>query len=149
MESHHFPNYQEAKQKQSDPTKGVQLLEQGIADDLKSKGIEIRNFIPYIQLHEFEALLFSSAEGFSLFNNPSIVADINSIITRYENPEDINDSPLTAPSKRIIAIFEKQGLRYEKIIDGNNIATKIGIETLMERCPRFRNWVQLLIAKTL
>ena len=149
LESHHFPNYQEAKQKQSDPTKGVQLLEQGIADDLKSKGIEIRNFVPYIQLHEFEALLFSSAEGFSLFNNPSIVADINSIITRYENPEDINDSPLTAPSKRIIAIFEKQGLRYEKIIDGNNIATKIGLETLMERCPRFRNWVQLLITKTL
>ena len=88
-------------------------------------------------------------EGFSLFNNPSIVADIKSIITRYDNPEDINDSPLTAPSKRIIAIFEKQGLRYEKIIDGNNIATKIGIETLMEGCPRFRNWVQLLITKTL
>ena len=149
LESHQFPNYQEAKQKQSDPTKGVQLLEQGITDDLKSKGIKVKNFIPYIQLHEFEALLFSSVEGFSLFDNPSIVADVRSIVTRYENPENINDSPLTAPSKRIIAIFEKQGLRYEKIIDGNNIATKIGIETLMERCPRFRNWVQLLITKTL
>lgn len=149
LESHHFPNYQEAKQKQSDSTKGVQLLEQGMIEDLKSKGIEVNNFIPYIQLHEFEALLFSSVEGFSLFNNPSIEADIRNVVAHYENPENINDSPQTAPSKRIIAIFEKQGLRYEKIIDGNNIATRIGIETLMERCPRFRNWVQLLIAKTL
>lgn len=149
LESHHFPNYQEAKQKQSDPTKGVQLLEQGMIEDLKSKGIETKNFVPYIQLHEFEALLFSSAEGFSLFNNSSIVEDIRSITAHYQNPESINDSPLTAPSKRIIAIFEKQGMKYEKIIDGNNIATKIGINTFMERCPRFREWMQLLISKAL
>jgi hypothetical protein len=149
LESHHFPNYQEAKQKQSDPTKGVQLLEQGMIEDLKSKGIETKNFVPYIQLHEFEALLFSSAEGFSLFNNSSIVEEIRNITAHYQNPESINDSPLTAPSKRIIAIFEKQGMKYEKIIDGNNIATKIGINTFMERCPRFRGWVQLLISKAL
>jgi len=149
LESHHFPNYQEAKQKQSDPTKGVQLLEQGMIEDLKSKGIETKNFVPYIQLHEFEALLFSSAEGFSLFNNSSIVEEIRNITAHYQNPESINDSPLTAPSKRIIAIFEKQGMKYEKIIDGNNIATKIGINTFMERCPRFREWVQLLISKAL
>lgn len=149
LESHHFPNYQEAKQKQSDPTKGVQLLEQGMIEDLKSKGIETKNFVPYIQLHEFEALLFSSAEGFSLFNNSSIVEEIRNITAHYPNPENINDSPLTAPSKRIIAIFEKQGMKYEKIIDGNNIATKIGINTFMECCPRFREWVQLLISKAL
>ena len=149
LESHHFPNYQEAKQKQFDPTKGVQLLEQGMIEDLKSKGIETKNFVPYIQLHEFEALLFSSAEGFSLFNNSSIVEEIRNITAHYQNPESINDSPLTAPSKRIIAIFEKQGMKYEKIIDGNNIATKIGINTFMECCPRFREWVQLLISKAL
>lgn len=149
LESHHFPNYQEAKQKQSDPTKGVQLLEQGMIEDLKSKGIETKNFVPYIQLHEFEALLFSSAEGFSLFNNSSIVEEIRNITAHYQNPESINDSPLTAPSKRIIAIFEKQGMKYEKIIDGNNIATKIGINTFMKCCPRFREWVQLLISKAL
>ncbi len=149
LESHNFPNYQEAKQRQSSPTKGVELIEQGIKDDLRNKGIEVKNFIPYIQLHEFEALLFSSIKGFHLFNNPSIVEDISRIITRYDNPEDINNSPHTAPSKRIISIFEKYGLKYEKIIDGNSIATKIGIEPLMEKCPRFRNWIHLLINKIL
>lgn len=40
----------------------VEEMEQCIKDDIK----DVR-FIPYIQLHEFEALLFASNEGFNSF----------------------------------------------------------------------------------
>jgi hypothetical protein len=49
---------------------------------------------------------------------------------------------LTAPSKRIEAIIED----YNKILYGNILALEIGIETILEKCPRFRNWVENLIS---
>jgi len=74
----------------------------------------------------FEALLFSSEEGFDFqFDNPRIIQRLNDIRNRYPNPEDINDSPITAPSKRIMKILEKYGEHYVKTADGENIATII------------------------
>lgn len=64
------------------------------------------------------------------------------IVNQYENPEDINSSPQGAPSKRLIGIKED----YDKITEGNLIALEIGIKTILKRCPRFRNWIDVLIA---
>lgn len=148
LEKHKYPKYKEAKIDQTNAKIGVELMEQGLKDDLAQNGINVKNFIPYIQLHEFEALLFSSEVGFEFqYDNAKVLRELKSIAPLYETPEDINDSPTTAPSKRIIAILKKNREKYEKVIDGDAIATMIGIETMLEKCPRFKNWVETLIAK--
>ncbi len=123
--------------------KGVHLdqvaqLEAAIDIDIKD-----RRFIPYIQLHEFEALLFSSNIGFENYFIPEHAEQTNIIVTDYDNPEEINSSPETAPSKRLIKIKSD----YDKALEGNLIALEVGMTTIMQRCPRFKSWIDLLVQK--
>ncbi len=145
---HNFKYYNEAKIEQSNAKVGVELLERGMSEVLAEQGINTRYFIPYIQLHEFEALLFTSPESFELvYENNNITNEIRKINNRYPNPEDINDSPQTAPSKRIIKIVEKNNNSYEKVIDGEDLATLIGLEEIMQKCPRFKNWIDTIVTE--
>lgn len=145
-QNHNFQNYNEAKVQQTNPKVGINLLERGMTEYLSHKGVSTRNFIPYIQIHEFEAILFSSQEGFEFqYDNDNIIRELQDIRNRYPNPEDINDSPLTAPSKRIKNILKKHGEIYVKTADGEDIATIIGIDTIKNKCPRFNNWLETLI----
>lgn len=100
-------------------------------------------FIPYIQLHEFEALLFSAANGFEMYFDEKISNEIQGIIDSFDNPEDINSAPETAPSKRLIRIIPD----YDKVLYGNIVALEIGLPIMLEKCPRFRAWVELLIQR--
>ena len=114
----------------------VEEMERCIKDDIK----DVR-FIPYIQLHEFEALLFASNEGFNSFFDEIQKEKAQRIINSYDNPEDINTTPEGAPSKRILAIKED----YDKVLEGNLIALEIGFSKIMEKCTRFRAWIEKLI----
>lgn len=105
------------------------------------KDISDRRFIPYIQLHEFEALLFSGSSGFAKYFNQETADQIQSIIDTYDNPEDINSSPEGAPSKRLLRIIPN----YDKVMFGNTIALDIGIDTILKKCPRFKAWIEMLI----
>lgn len=146
--NHDFKYYNEAKIEQTNPQVGIKLLETGMSEYLEDNKVNTRNFIPYIQLHEFEAILFSSQEGFTFqFDNDKILSELEKVRNRYPNPEDINDSPETAPSKRISKILEKHGQKYVKTADGEDIATIIGIDTILEKCPRFKSWIENLIER--
>ncbi len=114
----------------------VEEMEKAIADDIND-----RRFLPYIQLHEFEALLFSSVNGFEAYFDDRITAKIRQITDTFDNPEDINSSAETAPSKRLLSIIPD----YDKVIYGNIVALEIGLPVMLERCPRFRNWIDTLI----
>ncbi len=105
------------------------------------KDIDDRRFYPYIQLHEFEALLFSSDKGFKKYFDEKDVSELQRIVDYYENPEEINSSPEGAPSKRILRIIPD----YDKVMYGNIIALEIGMNPILKKCPRFRNWVESLI----
>lgn len=98
-------------------------------------------FYPYIQLHEFEAVLFSSDKGFIKYFDEDNTLELQEIIDKYENPEDINSTPDGAPSKRLLRIVPE----YDKVMYGNIIALEIGITTILDRCPRFKKWVNTLI----
>ncbi|MEL0591301.1 MULTISPECIES: DUF4276 family protein [Planktothrix] len=93
-----FPGFEEA-QKISDPYERVKQLENALFDDINDS-----RFIPYIQLHEFEALILSDPikleERFP--NYQSEVQKLVSLCQSFESPELINDGEQTAPSKRII-----------------------------------------------
>lgn len=114
----------------------VALMERCISDDIQ----DVR-FIPYIQLHEFEALLFSSSSGFTTYFSDKEAKEAISIINEFSNPEDINTSPKGAPSKRLIKIRPK----YDKITEGNLIALEVGIENMMTKCRHFKAWIDKLL----
>lgn len=102
-------------------------------------------FIPYIQKHEMETLMFANPEdGFSL-ENDKIKNAIIEISKQYPNIEDINGSELGAPSKRLEAIYKSNDKKYNKIVDGIDIIEFSGIDTIIEKCPRFKNWIEYII----
>lgn len=123
----------------SQHTMQVEVMEKCIYDDINDP-----RFIPYIQLHEFEALLFSSNKGFESYLAKEQSLKTKEIIEEFINPEDINTSPQGAPSKRLLVIKND----YEKIIDGNLIAMEIGIDTILNKCPRFRKWIERIIQES-
>jgi hypothetical protein len=55
-------------------------------------------------------------------------------------PEDINDHPKTAPSKRIVAAMRG----YQKTFHGPLIACEIGLSAIRQNCPHFDAWLQKL-----
>lgn len=132
-----IPNFELCHQRNITTAKKITCLEQAISDDLRD-----RRFFPYIQQHEFEALLFSSNAGFERFFDSAVHQKTAVLVNEFDNPEDINSDPTTAPSKRILQILPD----YEKVNDGNIIALEIGIECIRQRCPRFKLWLDFIVA---
>lgn len=121
----------------------VEYLEGKLKEDIESaQQCTFDNLIPYIQLHEFEALVFSSINGIDALFEPSEFKrkDMLQVIHDYPNPEDINDQPNTAPSVRLIKLIPG----YEKVLYGIEILQQHGMPTLLARCPHFRAWVNKL-----
>lgn len=140
-----FPKYNEA-QNIPDKSERLTFLEQAIKEDIETeKNRRFPNLLPYIQLHEFEALVFSSLDAIrTLYSDEEAEFEkIEQVVAAYPNPEEINDSPETAPSKRLKDGQLIKG--YHKIIDGILIIEETGIETLLRKCPRFNAWVQQLV----
>ncbi len=134
-----IPDYNIMRQKTNIDAK-IDTLEQGMAADINNY-----KFIPYIQKHEFEALLFSDNCGFEeLYDEPAIYAATAAIIAQYPNPEEINNNPATAPSKRLEKILKDNGERYDKVTEGSLIAEDIGMDKILAKCPRFKAWIELL-----
>jgi len=98
-----------------------------------------RHFIANLLVHEFEALLLAKPDAFSLWMDRKVVQQLQNLCQK-ETPEEINDSPQTAPSKRILRLFPG----YQKVHMGSSIAADIGLNTIREKCPHFAAWLQRL-----
>lgn len=100
-------------------------------------------FIPYLQMHEFEGLLFSDPAAFaSAMGKPELQEEIAKIRASFLNPEEIDDGPTTAPSKRVLSLAPD----YDKVYQGNLAALEIGLDKMRGECPRFDAWVSRLEA---
>lgn len=136
-----FPNFEEA-QKIINKTQRVDFLEQAIAEDIDNP-----RFVPYIQLHEFEGLLFAAKDGFEFL--PDLKqANLDNLLLAVEekaNPEELNDGPFTAPSKRLEQLIP--GFDKNKPFYGGLIAEVNTINAVLDRCLRFKTWVEILIKK--
>lgn len=136
-EKHEYPSWTIAHQNPH-KTERMDILEQGMLNDI-ADDIRFR-FIPYIQLHEFEGLLFTDLNVFNRNFLPQEFHDkpkFTEIFSQFTNPEDINDSPTTAPSKRLL----KHIKGYNKIVYGSILAQETGLQQIRTKCPRFNNWV--------
>ena len=135
-----FPQYEAAK-KQNQAEQQVDFLKRACAEVINHD-----RFVPYIQLHEFEALLFSSKKGFdTYFSNlgKHTTEQLAEIFSQYPNPEKINDGATTAPSKRLERIISG----YQKSFHGPMIALENGFAAILGKCPRFKAWIELLERK--
>ena len=94
--------------------------------------------IPYVQMYEFEGLLFSSPEVIANnLRDQALIQWAESILEDFNaSPEKINDSTTTAPSKRL----EKNTI-YRKTTHGPNIAKEIGIDAIRQKCGGFDAWL--------
>ena len=124
----------------------VRHIEAAFKKDICDRIPQLRpdlRFIPYLQLHEYEGLLFSDPQRFaSGINRSSLASHFQKIRDQFETPEDINDDPETAPSKRILTLYPP----YRKVIEGAQAASSIGLPALRAACPHFREWLELLEA---
>jgi hypothetical protein len=129
---HDFPGRQDAAQK-TNPYKRVAELESAFAADINNP-----KFIPYIQLHEFEALILSNPRKLDweyLEHDKAINRLIKMVNT--QNPELINDGATTSPSKRILNEIPE----YDKVTAGVSVVEKIGIAHLRKTCKHFNEWL--------
>jgi len=119
-----------------------QTLEQETFIKLKAQLVEHdvdKRFLPYIEMHEFEALLFSDAD--ILADKIKVnVQKINSILEAYNSPEEINTEPSKAPSKRLDMLVKG----YRKVAMGKVISESIGVPRMRQECAHFDNWLKKL-----
>jgi len=134
-----FPGLAESEKLRQDPLQRVEFLEKRFAEDIGD-----RRFIPYIQLHEYEAYLFSDPTCFEDLDagRTKEIEALQAIASQYETPESINDGPQTAPSKRIIAHFPDYG--KAKPVFGSQLAKKIGLQVIRSKCSHFNKWLSRL-----
>jgi hypothetical protein len=122
----------------------VRHVEQAVKDNICEEIPDLRadrRFIPYLQLHEYEAILFSDPAAFATgINHPNLQRQFQRIRDEVESPEDINNDPETAPSKRVLAACPN----YRKVIEGTQAAAAVGIPIMREECQHFREWIESL-----
>ena len=96
----------------------------------------------YVQKHEFDGLLFSEVGAFANVLNPSArsIESLRDVRASFPTPEDIDDGPETAPSKRIIQLVPG----YRKRTYGPLLANEIGLTRIRGECPRFDSWISRL-----
>jgi hypothetical protein len=122
----------------------VEHIERAVRDDICGQIREFRpevRFIPYLSLHEYEGLLFSDPDAFAhSLGRPQIASRFRAIRNDFPTPEDINNDPETAPSKRVIGIYPA----YRKVIEGTIAARAVGIQSMRQECAHFRDWLRRL-----
>jgi hypothetical protein len=139
-----LPSYFPRKtQAHSDPYDKVRSLEQALAEEIQDA-----RFIPYIMLHEFEALLLTKT-GPEIIRKRAQVGESNALwkklqrdLARVETPERLDDDANSHPSARIKKIWP----RFKKTTDGVGILEQVPWEELCAACRHFGDWIRKLEA---
>lgn len=125
-----------------------QSIMQAIAEEIGG-GFDKRQLIPYVQVHEFEALLFADVAKMAQVLAPIATTDVDSLCASFKEildaagaAEAINDSHDTCPARRIAGVVPA----YDKVAFGPTIAGRIGLDALRVACPHFGQWLGRLEA---
>lgn len=136
-----FPKWAEGEKIHNKNTR-MDFLENAMRDDI-ANAIRHR-FIPYLQLHEFEGLLFNDIQIFyDQVPRDELVGidELKKTFTDYDNPEMINNNRETSPSYRLKRIIKG----YNKPLYGHYFAEAIGIDRIRAKSPRFNQWLKNII----
>jgi len=130
--------YKKEIQNITNPYERIKSLEEAILRDINDP-----RFIPYVQLHEFEAFLLTDPDKL-LTMYPDQQHAVNKLIKNIGSvkPEEINENPQTSPSKRIIKYLP--AYEGQKAQVGPLVSQEIGINILRDKCPHFNEWITKL-----
>lgn len=119
-------------------------VEQALLKDITEEmggNFDPTRFAPFVVMHEFEGLLFSDCAAFGQgIGQPHLESKFRQVRDEFETPEDINDSPVTAPSKRVEDLVPG----YEKPLLGTLAVLEIGLDRIRAECPHFAGWLNNL-----
>ena len=120
----------------------VEELEALLAQEIAACVSNAERVFPYVQKHEFEGLLFSEPAAFSATGRATDgdIEQLAAVRRQFATPEDINDDPEGAPSKRIGRTLRG----YRKALHGPEVARKTGLTRIRAECPRFTAWLTRL-----
>ena len=94
-------------------------------------------FLPYLSLHEYEALLFAAPETVASVAGPDVSKRLAADVRAAGSPEAVNEGQQTSPSKRL----QRYWPGYARLTDGPTIASRTGLQRLRSRCTHFGQWL--------
>ena len=119
-------------------------VQNAIGEDVATEmgeGFDTRRFIPYVSMHEFEALLFADCGRFATaVGRPDLADVMQGILDQFGDPEAIDDSKETAPSKRILKLMPN----YDKVAFATIGIQADDLDTVRSRCANFARWLERL-----
>jgi hypothetical protein len=138
-----FPGV-DAAHSRADPRQKCTLIESALAADVnRVSDCRANRFLPHIQPHEFEALLFSHVEAFAVVQSEwrRYVVELQEARDAADTPEHIDQGPETHPSARLQILGDP---KYKKTLHGTRIATQIGLPRIRQECRHFDAWLTKL-----
>ena len=136
-----FPGLSEASAF-ADPIQRASRIEATFGDAVVERaGCRRAQFVPHIQPHEFEALLFADVSAFATARSAwhDYLPQLAGIREQYPTPEHINDGQTTHPSARLGDLLYRPS--YDKRVDGPTVAANIGLTRIREECRHFAQWL--------
>ncbi len=130
-----FPGY-------SDKPNGTCYERVDFMENKFSNDVNHNKFLPYLQLHEFEALVFACEDQLKVIfiDTPGKISLVSVINNSFNSPEEINENPNSAPSKRLKKIFPD----YQKTLHSQLILSQTNIQNLRTKCSHFNSWLTKL-----
>ena len=128
----HFPGDSDALPR--DPIERVAALENSFAASMGDSRL-----VPYIQVHEFEALLFADISKLASYHSEhkAAIRELERVRPKFPTPEHIDQND--PPSKRIAKVPG-----YDKPTSGVLTAIDIGLAKLRAECAHFNDWINRL-----
>lgn len=125
---------------------GVEAIESHLELGVRgSAGHLGERFIPYIQMHELEALYYAEPETLAaVLERPQLTETFARIVADADGCERINDSPTTAPSKRLQALCPHYVKGKSSAAHAPRLGKRLSLATVRDRCPRFGAWLTKL-----
>lgn len=126
--------------------RGVEGIEDRLLTGVRAiDGRSAGRFLPYIQLHEFEALYFADPETLArVLEAPTLAERFARIVRDCGGCEQINDSPHTAPSKRIEQLCPQYIKGRSTRAHAPRLGAQLDIRSVRAHCPRFDVWLTRL-----
>ena len=141
-----FPGLSEASVS-TDPIQRAVGIEAAFGDAVvELAGCRRAQFVPHIQPHEFESLLFADVSAFATARSAwhGCLPQLARVREQYPTPEHINDGQTTHPSARLGRLLSRPN--YSKRADGLTVAANIGLPRIREECRHFAQWLSRLEA---
>ncbi len=147
-----WPGVKELRQAKN---KGVQMTSTQLGKKLRKEFLQqltevasssqqsFNRLIPYFQIHEFEALLFSDLEALEKHTECKTI-DITKKLGGL-SPEEINDRKESSPKARLKSLHNSK-IGYSGVSTNSLLTQKISIEKMRAKCPNFNDWLEELEA---